>query len=139
MIIRRLTEIAEFQCCVELQREVWGWADIDIIPVRMFVTQNRIGGLVLAAFDGGRLAGFTNAMPGIRDGMPYWYSQMLGVAKSHWNSGVGAQLKLAQRDHALQQGIRLIEWTYDPLESKNAHLNIVKLGAVVRRYYVNIN
>jgi predicted GNAT superfamily acetyltransferase len=138
MMIRPLTQIGEYQQCVELQREAWGVADIDVIPVRMFVTQNRIGGLVLGAFEGDRMVGFLNAMPGIRDGSPYWYSQMLGVARDHWNSGVGSQLKIAQRDHARQRGIRLIEWTYDPLESKNAYLNIQKLGAIVRRYYVNV-
>jgi predicted GNAT superfamily acetyltransferase len=70
--------------------------------------------------------------------MPYWYSQMLAVAKEYWNSGVGSALKLAQRDHARQRAIRLIEWTYDPLESKNAYLNVTKLGVIVRRYYVNL-
>ena len=138
MTIRPLTEIAEFQGCVLLQREAWGSADIDIRPVTLFVTQSRIGGLVLGAFDGDRLVGFINATPGIRNGMPYWHSQMMAITKDHWNSGIGSQLKLAQRDYARQRGLRLIEWTYDPLESKNAHLNIKKLGAIVRRYYVNL-
>lgn len=138
MTIRPVTSITDLQGCVELQREAWGVADIDVIPVRMLVTQNRIGGLVLGAFDKDRLVGFVNAMPGIRDGMPYWYSQMLGVAKDYWNTGLGSQLKIAQRDQARQRGLALIEWTYDPLESKNAHLNIVKLGVIIRRYYVNL-
>jgi predicted GNAT superfamily acetyltransferase len=138
MTVRPLSEIAEYQRCVELQREAWGVADIDVIPVRMFVTQTRIGGLVLGAFDNDRIVGFLNAMPGIRDRTPYWYSQMLAVAKDYWNSGVGSQLKLAQRDHARRRGLRLIEWTYDPLESKNAYFNIHRLGAIVRRYYVNV-
>jgi len=139
MTIRPLTEFKELEQCVDLQREAWGSADIDIMPVRMLVTQNRIGGLVLGAFDGEHLAGFVNAMPGIRDGSPYWYSQMLAVAKDYWNGGIGFRLKLAQRDQARQRGIRLIEWTFDPLESKNAHLNVAKLGAIVRRYYVNLH
>lgn len=138
MTIRPLIELSELAKCVELQREAWGAADIDVIPVRMLVTQNRIGGMVLGAFDNERLVGFLNAMPGIRDGIPYWYSQMLAVAKAYWNSGVGSQLKLAQRDVARQRGIRLIEWTFDPLESKNAYLNIAKLGVIIRRYYVNL-
>lgn len=138
MTIRPVTSITDLQGCVELQREAWGVADLDVIPVRMLVTQNRIGGLVLGAFDKDRLVGFVNAMPGIRDGMPYWYSQMLGVAKDYWNTGLGSQLKIAQRDQARQRGLALIEWTYDPLESKNAHLNIVKLGVIIRRYYVNL-
>ena len=104
----------------------------------MLVTQNRVGGLVLGAFEGQRLIGFLNAMPGIRDGAPYWYSQMLAVTEDYRNRGIGADLKLAQREHARQRGIRLIEWTFDPLESKNAYLNISKLGVIVRRYYVNL-
>src|SRR5688572_10961592 len=138
MTIRPLTEISEFEKCVELQREAWGSADIDLIPVRMLVTQNRIGGLVLGAFDNERLVGFVNTMPGIRDDMPYWYSQMLGVARDHWNTGIASHLKLAQRDQARLRGIRLIEWTFDPLESKNAYLNIQKVGVIIRRYYVNL-
>jgi predicted GNAT superfamily acetyltransferase len=77
-------------------------------------------------------------MPGLHHTMPYWYSQMLAVKPEYRNAGIGASLKLAQREHALQRGIRLIEWTFDPLESKNAYLNIVKLGVIVRRYYVNL-
>ena len=138
MTIRPLTDIAEFQGCVALQREAWGSADIDIRPVTLFVTQSHIGGLVLGAFDQDRLVAFINATPGIRNGRPYWHSQMMAVAKDYWNSGIGSQLKLAQRNYARRRGLRLIEWTYDPLESKNAYLNITKLGAIVRRYYVNL-
>ncbi len=138
MTIRPLSEIAEFEKCVELQREAWGSADIDIMPTRYFITHNHIGGLVLGAFDSDRLIAFVNAAPALRDGMAYWRSHMLAVSRTHWNSGIGAQLKLAQREYALQRGIQLIEWTFDPLESKNAHLNIRKLGAIVRRYYVNL-
>jgi predicted GNAT superfamily acetyltransferase len=138
MTIRPVTELGELQKCVDLQREAWGLADIEVIPVRMLITQIRVGGLVLGAFEGGDLAGFLNAMPGIRNGMPYWYSQMLAVRTSYRNRGIGSRLKLSQRDHALSRGIHLIEWTFDPLESKNAYLNIAKLGVIVRRYYVNL-
>ena len=79
-----------------------------------------------------------NATPAVRDGRVYWRSHMLAISRSHWNSGIGPELKLSQRDHALKRRIHLIEWTYDPLESKNAHLNVRKLGAIVRRYYVNL-
>lgn len=137
MTIRPLTEISEFEKCVQLQRDVWGWHDIDLLPARFLVVQHHIGGLLLGAWEEDRLIGFINATPGIRNGMPYWHSHMLAVHGDHRGSGVGSSLKLAQRDHALQRGIRLIEWTYDPLESKNAYINIVKLGAIIRRYYVN--
>jgi len=138
MTIRPIIELVELQKCVELQREAWGLADIEVIPVRMLVTQNRVGGLVLGAFENEQIVGFLNAMPGVRDGMPYWYSQMLAVRNPYRNRGIGSDLKLAQRDHARQRGIHLIEWTFDPLESKNAYLNIAKLGVIARRYYVNL-
>jgi predicted GNAT superfamily acetyltransferase len=139
MKIRPLTSFEEFSRCVDLQRESWGLADIEIIPVRMLITQSRIGGLVLGAIEDDRMVGFLSAMPGMRtDGEPYWYSQMLAVAQDQRNHGIGVALKLAQRDHARARGIRVIEWTFDPLESKNAYLNIVKLGAIARRYYVNL-
>ena len=138
MTIRPILDLKELQKCVELQREAWGLADIEVIPVRMLVTQNRVGGLVLGAFENDQLVEFLNAMPGVRDGMPYWYSLMLAVRTSYRNRGIGSDLKLAQSDHARQRGIHLIEWTFDPLESKNAYLNIAKLGAIARRYYVNL-
>jgi predicted GNAT superfamily acetyltransferase len=138
MMIRPLTGIEEFQKCIELQREVWGWADIDIMPIRFFVSMPHIGGLVLGAFEGEQIVGFVNAIPGIREGMPYWRSQMMGILKDFQNAGVGAELKLAQREQARARGIRLIEWTFDPLESRNAHLNIHKLGSLVRTYHVNL-
>jgi len=137
MIIRPITDLEEFNRCIELQRAAFGWADIDVSPRRFLKVLTHIGGLVLGAFDGDRLVAFLNAMPGIRHGMPYWHSHMLAVSKDYWNSGVGSELKLAQRDHALERGLHLIEWTFDPLESKNAYLNVAKLGAIVCRYYVN--
>jgi predicted GNAT superfamily acetyltransferase len=139
MMIRPLTELSEFETCVQLQRACWDIPnDVDLVPSRIYLVQTHIGGLVLGAFEGDRLVGFVNAMPGIRDGMPYWHSQMMGIAADHRNSGIGSQLKLAQREHARQRGIHLIQWTYDPLESRNAYLNVQKLGAIVRHYHVNL-
>jgi predicted GNAT superfamily acetyltransferase len=138
MTIRPLSRIEEFERCVELQRETWGLAEIDLVPARMYLVQSLVGGLVLGAFEGERQIAFLNAMPGVRDGMPYWHSQILAVSNEYWNRGIGAKLKLAQREHALERGIRLVQWTYDPLESKNAYLNVEKLGAIVRRYHVNL-
>ena len=138
MTIRPLTEIPEYEQCLQLQREIWGMADIDLIPARSYAIQAHIGGIVLGAFESDRLIGFVNATPGIRGGMPYWHSLTLAVAQDHWKQGIGSQLKLAQRDEARQRGIRLIQWTFDPLQSKNAYFNIQKLGVIVRRYYVNL-
>lgn len=138
MIIRPVTELRELHQCVELQQETWGLADMDVLPLRMWVTVNRVGGLVLGAFEDDELLGFAAASPGLHGVRPYWYSQMLAVRRGHRDRGLGLELKLAQRDHARLRGIDLIEWTFDPLESKNAYLNLAKLGVIVRRYYVNL-
>ena len=135
MIIRELTSPGEFESCLELQREGFGWNNLELMPMRFFVVSRHIGGLVLGAFDNDRLVGFLSSIPGIRNGRPYWHSHMLAVTTDLRDAGVGTRLKSAQREHALQRGIRLIEWTFDPLVSRNAYLNIAKLGVIVRRYY----
>jgi predicted GNAT superfamily acetyltransferase len=138
MMIRELTLPEEFEACMDLQREGFGWSDIELMPVRFFVVSRHIGGLVLGAFDGDRMVGFSSAIPGIRNGKPYWHSHILAVSSATRDSGIGTRLKFAQKEHALQRGINLIEWTFDPLMSRNAYLNIEKLGAIVRRYYPSI-
>jgi predicted GNAT superfamily acetyltransferase len=138
MLIRPLTTFDQFEKCVELQREAFGSAERDLQPARLYRVQSLIGGLVLGAFDGDRLVGFNNCMPGIRDGKPYWHSHMLAVATEYRDAGIGSQLKLEQRAAALERGITLIQWTFDPLQAKNAYLNIEKLGVIVRRYEVEI-
>lgn len=135
--IRPLTTINEFAGCVELQRAVWGWADIDIMPVRLFVLMQHVGGLVLGAYEAEQLVGFINCVPGTQDGNTYWHSHMMGVLPRHQNRGIGTALKLAQRNHAVRLGVRSIQWVFDPLQAKNAYLNIAKLGAIVRRYSID--
>lgn len=135
--LRHCREVAEFQACVDLQREVWGFSDADLIPVRMFVVASKIGGQVIAAFAGQTLVGFALSIPGSRDGHTYLHSHMLAVHEGYRNAGLGRRLKLAQRDDAIERKFELMEWTFDPLEIKNAYLNIEKLGAIVRRYTIN--
>ena len=135
--IRPCQTLEELQGCVDLQKEVWNFADADLIPLRMFVVANKIGGQVIGAFDGATLVGFALSIPGTRSGRSYLHSHMLAVREPYRNIGTGRRLKLAQRDDALQRGIELIEWTFDPLEIKNAHLNISRLGAIARRYNIN--
>jgi predicted GNAT superfamily acetyltransferase len=132
--IRPLTTLEQFERCVVLQLEVWGYSDGDIVPRRVFVIAQRIGGQVIGAFDGDTIIGFAMALPGYRDGYPYLHSHMLAVLSEYRNAGLGRRLKLAQRDDAIARGFNLMEWTYDPLEIKNAHLNIARLGAISRRY-----
>jgi len=113
---------------------VWGYSDGDLIPKRVFIVADRIGGQVIGAFDRDVMVGFAMALPGYRAGKPYLHSHMLAVLPEYRNAGLGRRLKLAQRDDALARGFDLMEWTFDPLEIKNAHLNIVRLGAIARRY-----
>jgi predicted GNAT superfamily acetyltransferase len=135
--IRPLTELSEFDLCVEIETAVWGYDPGDLIPRRMFLLASRIGGQVLGAYAGGTMAGFAMALPGYRHGHPYLHSHMVGVLPEFRNLGLGRKLKLAQREDALSRGFELMEWTFDPLEIKNAHLNIARLGAIVRRYKRN--
>jgi predicted GNAT superfamily acetyltransferase len=132
--IQPLTTLEQFERCVVLQLEVWGYSDGDVIPRRVFVVAQRIGGQVIGAFDGETLIGFAMSLPGYRDGKPYLHSHMLAVLPQYRNAGIGRSLKLAQRDDAIARGFHLMEWTFDPLEIRNAHLNIARLGVIVRRY-----
>lgn len=136
--IRKCEKLEEFQCCVELQRQIWGEADLEVEPVTAFVVAAHTGGQVLGAFDGGRMIGYTLAVVGVRNGVPYLHSHMTGVVSGYRDKGVGRMLKLFQRDEALSRGIRLIQWTFDPLELRNAHFNLNRLGAICREYLANL-
>jgi predicted GNAT superfamily acetyltransferase len=135
--IRKCETLEEMQACFALHREVWNFSDAELVPVRLFVVANKIGGQVIGAFDGARLVGFALAIPGMRNGHAYLHSQMLAVRQQYRNGGLGRRIKLFQRDDALARGFELMEWTFDPLEIKNAYLNIEKLGAITRRYNVD--
>ena len=135
--VRKCEGIDELRACVALQKEVWGFDDVDLVPLRLFVVGQKIGGQIIGAFDSTDLVGFAFSIPGARAGRAYLHSHMLAVKNAWRNYGLGRRMKLAQRDDALQRGFDLMEWTFDPLEIKNAHLNLVRLGAIARRYSVN--
>jgi predicted GNAT superfamily acetyltransferase len=135
--IRRCKGLDELRACVALQKEVWNFTDAELVPLRMFVLAEKVGGQVMGAFDGEKMVGFALSVPGTRSGRVYLHSHMLAVHKDHRNGGLGRRLKLLQREDALARGIELIEWTFDPLEIKNAYLNLEKLGAISRRYNIN--
>jgi len=156
ILIRSCSGHDELEACVQLQIETWGYDETDVIPRKAFLVSQKIGGQVIGAFDTNlpgagpngtpeAIVGFAVSFPGVKTGayscsgkpQPYLHSHMLAVRERYRDRGVGAQLKLEQRREALSRGIRLMEWTFDPLEIKNAHLNIHKLGAVVRSYLVN--
>jgi len=135
--IKPLQELEEFDRCVDLQLAVWGYSDGDVIPRRVFLVAERIGGVVLGAYVDGTMVGFSMGLPGFRNGHAYLHSHMLAVLPQYRNYGIGKKLKLAQRDEALAKGFDLMEWTFDPMEIKNAYLNITRLGAISRRYKAN--
>jgi predicted GNAT superfamily acetyltransferase len=136
--VRKCLALEEFHRCVELQREIWGEAELEVEPATMFVVAAHTGGQVLGAFDGDKLVGYTLAVVGLRDGAVYLHSHMTGVEAHYRDRGVGRLLKLFQREEALSRGIRLIVWTFDPLEARNAHFNLSLLGAVARNYFPNL-
>ena len=136
--IRQLFQLAEFEDVLRLQQIIWGFNDVELLPVRFLVVVSRIGGHVFGAYDGAEMIAFCFAIPGIKPtAKSYLHSHMLGVLPAYRNTGIGRRLKLRQREDALARGIELIEWTFDPMELKNAFLNIEKLGAIVRRYNQN--
>jgi predicted GNAT superfamily acetyltransferase len=113
------------------------WGEELTVPVPLFVVADHTGGHVLGAFDGPRMVGMTLALAGFRGTLRFLHSHMTAVIPEYQNRGVGRRLKLFQRQDALKRGIPLVEWTFDPLELKNAHFNLVRLGAVARRYIPN--
>lgn len=136
--IRRITDASGLRAVEDLQQEVWGASDRELIPVHQLVAAVAAGGVVLGAFgDAGALLGFCYGLIGLRDGQLFFYSHMAAVRPEHQNHGLGFSLKCAQRQAALDLGLDLMMWTYDPLQSMNAAFNFRKLGATAHRYLVN--
>jgi predicted GNAT superfamily acetyltransferase len=138
IVVRKCDKLQEFHACVALQREIWGETDLEVEPATMFVVAAHSGGQVLGAFDGAQLVGYTLAVAGWRESKPYLHSHHTGIHQDFRNLGIGRKLKLFQREEALARGIRLVEWTFDPLELRNAHFNFNCLGAISRRYLPNL-
>ena len=138
--IRPLTTLEECRQVAALERDVWALADAeDVVPPHLLVVSVKRGGILLGAFDDRAvLKGFVYSIPAIRDGQLTHWSHLLGLAPDARGAGIGLELKRAQRSSALPMGIELIEWTYDPLQAANAHLNLARLGAVAREYAENV-
>ena len=137
IVVRACHGIEEFEGCVSVERKVWKSSDIDVVPIPLFVVAAETGGQVLGAYDGANLVGFTLAIAGWRARKPFLHSHMTAVLDTYRDRGVGRRLKLYQRKDALARGIFLIEWTFDPLVTKNAYFNFMRLGAIARRYLPN--
>lgn len=138
--IRPLTTLEECRQVVALEKQVWGYTDAeDVVPVPVLIVSVKRGGVLLGAFGAdGEMVGFVYSIPGWKNRRPLQWSHMLGVIAGARSSGLGRHLKLAQREATLAMGIDLIEWTYDPLQALNAHLNFAKLGVIVEEYEENI-
>lgn len=133
-----LTELAEFRETASIQQVVWGFSELDTVPPRLFIVNEHVGGLALGAYDGDRMIGFSFAMAGCRPtGEGFLHSNMTGLLPEYQSRGLGRRIKLRQRAEALAYGYRLVEWTFDPLEIRNAYFNIEKLGAVARAFRPN--
>ena len=138
--IRRLTTLDQCRKVAALERTVWEFADAeDVVPPALLIVSVKRGGILLGAFDDAdTLKGFVYSMPARKGDRTTHWSHMLAVAPDARSAGLGLRLKLDQRTHALEAGIDLIEWSYDPLQALNAHLNFARLGVVVEEYQENL-
>src|SRR4051812_702809 len=138
LLFRDLVSLDECAAVVELERQIWGPGYVDVVPVPILAITVKRGGILIGGFEGDRLVGFVYSIPGIKHNKPTQWSHMLGVIAEYRSAGLGRELKLLQRDRALAMNLELIEWTYDPLQAANAHLNFAKLGVVVGEYEENV-
>jgi chorismate synthase len=132
--IREIEEIAEMRAVELLQKEVWGGPDLDVVPITHLVAAKEAGGVLIGAFDGKTVVGFVYGFPSFERGQLAHHSHMLAVKTAYRNFDLGRRLKLAQREHVIAQGIDLMSWTFDPLQSLNAYFNFSKLGVIADRY-----
>ena len=135
---RDLTTLDDFAGVVDLEREIWGPGYDEVVPVPILAVTVMRGGILIGAFDGDRLVGFVYSLAGIKHLRPTQWSHMAGVLEGYRGDGVGYRLKILQRERTLAMGLDLIEWTYDPMQAMNAHLNFAKLGVVAEEYEVNV-
>jgi predicted GNAT superfamily acetyltransferase len=139
IVIRECTTIEEFDTCVRLQREVFHMPDLELSPRRHLIVSRLAGGWILGAFTapGGELVGFVHHLVAVRDAEIIGYSHMMAVSAEYQNRGLGARLKWAQRERALAEGRNFIRWTFEPMQARNAHFNLNRLGVSIRSYAVN--
>ena len=135
--IRAIDRIEELRNVEALQKDVWGCADLDIVPLTLLLASHEVGGVLIGAYDESQLIGFVYGFPGYEQGRVTHHSHMLAVKPAYRNHNVGYKLKLAQRAAVRAQGINRITWTFDPLQSLNAHFNFAKLGVVADAYKIN--
>ena len=139
--IRACHSLEDCEACVVMEKQIWQTEDVELVPSALIRVVAETGGQVLGAFTGARMIGFTLALVGCQTivgrAEPFLHSHMTAVLPEYENQGIGRRLKFFQRQDALARGIRLVQWTFDPFQLKNAWFNIMRLGAVVRSYYPN--
>ena len=136
--IRDLAGMEDMKQCEEVQKEVWGFIELDIVPAGLMAVMGHYGAVTAGAFVGERMAGFVCGFPGYGEGEPFHHSHMLAVRPQFQGAGIGLALKWAQADRVLAQGIRRVNWTFDPLQARNANLNLNHLGCVSAVYRLNV-
>ena len=135
LTFRPLSSLPDYEACVELQRLTWGRDFSDVVPLSMLKVTQKAGGIAAGAFSAdGRLLGFVYGLAGYAEDRPFHWSHMLAVDPQARDLGLGTRLKLYQREVLLAAGIGEVRWTYDPLEARNANLNLNHLGAEVAEY-----
>nr|MBA3768822.1 GNAT family N-acetyltransferase [Acidobacteriota bacterium] len=139
VMIRECTTIEEFDACVRLQREVFGMPDLELSPRRHLIVSRLAGGWILGAFTmaDDELVGFVHHLVAVRADKIIGYSHMMAVSARYQNRGLGARLKWAQRERALEEGRNFIRWTFEPMQARNAHFNLNRLGVCIRSYAIN--
>ena len=136
---RSFDTIEDARACAAMQAEIWGETFADQVPASLLKVATAIGGLAIGAFDGnGKLVGFVFSLIGLREGKPIHWSHMLAVSETARGAGVGRHLKELQRSELARRGITRVLWTFDPLQARNAHLNINRLGVRVVDYVENM-
>ncbi len=135
--IRALGRDADFDAILDIQRRVWAHGETDLTPTHLFRVTARLGAILLGGYVGRKLAGFVYSFPAVFEGRSVQHSHLLAVLPEYRGRGLGKRLKWAQRDRALELGCDLITWTFDPLQARNANLNLHTLGAVTRTYWRN--
>ena len=136
-VIRELESIPDLRRAIQLEKEVWGLSDLDATPLATAIAAQAAGAFWLGAFDAAELVGIAYAFPSLHNGRTGFHSHLLAVRDPHGHRGIGYKLKIAQRERALALGVGEITWTFDPLRSRNAHLNFAKLGVISDKYIVD--
>jgi predicted GNAT superfamily acetyltransferase len=136
--IRDFEKPTDYEACAQLQVDVWGFSAADAVPPLHLIAMHHYGGILLGAFERERMVGFVCGFSGWDRGRVFHHSHMLAVVPEYRGSGLGEKLKWAQRNRVMEQGIELVNWTFDPLQAVNANLNVNRLAATVGKYRVNI-